>query len=136
MYDKKIAIVIQDDLQTWQKLNVVSFLTSGITTNFKETHGENLITKDDRKFLPLLKHPILIYKADTQESLQRAFSRASDRDLEIGIFTKQLFDTRMGEENVTEIAQHLSSELDLVGIIMYGENKKINKALDGLKFHD
>ncbi|MDQ1857004.1 hypothetical protein [Chryseobacterium sp. WLY505] len=26
--------------------------------------------------------------------------------------------------------------LDLVGIIVYGENKKVGKALDGLKFHD
>lgn len=136
MYDKKIAIVVQNDLPTWQKLNIVSFLTSGIAINFKETHGEDLVSKDGKKFLPFLKHPIVIYKADAKENLKRVFDRAMDRELNIGVFTKQLFDTRMGEENVAEISQHTAADLDLVGLIVYGDNKKVNKALDGLKFHD
>ena len=31
MFDTKIAIIIRDDLATWQKLNVTAFLMSGIT---------------------------------------------------------------------------------------------------------
>jgi hypothetical protein len=30
MFDTKIAIVVSEDLVTWQKLNVTAFLTSGI----------------------------------------------------------------------------------------------------------
>ena len=30
MFDTKIAIVVRDDLATWQKLNVTAFVTSGI----------------------------------------------------------------------------------------------------------
>ena len=30
MFDTKIAIVVREDLATWQKLNVTAFLTSGI----------------------------------------------------------------------------------------------------------
>jgi hypothetical protein len=30
MFDTKIAIVVREDLVTWQKLNVTVFLTSGI----------------------------------------------------------------------------------------------------------
>ena len=30
-FDTKIAIVVRDDLATWQKLNVTAFLTSGVT---------------------------------------------------------------------------------------------------------
>ena len=29
MFDTKISIVVREDLVTWQKLNVVAFLTSG-----------------------------------------------------------------------------------------------------------
>ena len=29
-FDTKIAIILREDLATWQKLNVTSFLTSGI----------------------------------------------------------------------------------------------------------
>ncbi len=30
MFDTKIAIVVREDLATWQKLNVTAFLTSGV----------------------------------------------------------------------------------------------------------
>jgi hypothetical protein len=136
MYDKKIAIVIKEDLLSWQKLNVASFLSSSVAIKFPETHGADFITADGAKFLPFLKHPILVYKADSKEKLQRAFQRARDRELEIGIYTEKLFDTRSGEENVEIISSQNSEYLDLVGIIIYGENKKVDKALDGLKFHE
>jgi hypothetical protein len=124
MYDKKVAIVIKDDLLPWQKLNVVSFLAGSIAIEFPETHGEKFITADHEEYL------------DNAEKLQRAFRRAKDRELAIGIYTRQLFDTRSGEENVLEVAKHTADNLDLVGIIVYGENKKVDKALDGLKYHE
>lgn len=136
MYDQKVAIVIIDTLLPWQKLNVVSFLAGSIAIRFPETHGAELITADHQSFLPFTKHPTLIYKADSTEKIQRAFNRARERELAIGIYTRQLFDTRSGEENVLEIAQHTVNDLDLVGIIVYGDRKKVDKALDGLKFHD
>lgn len=136
MYDKKVAIVIKEGLLPWQKLNVVSFLAGSIAIQFPETHGEDFITADNVRFLPFIKHPTLIYKAENSEKMQRAFRRSRDRELAIGIYTQPLFDTRSGEESVKEIASHTIDDLDLVGIIIYGENKKVDKALDGLKFHD
>ncbi len=35
-FDTKFAIVVRDDLETWQKLNVTAFLTSGIIGNTPE----------------------------------------------------------------------------------------------------
>jgi len=136
MYNKKVAIVILDDLLPWQKLNVVSFLAGSIAIEFPEIHGEDFVTADNVRFLPFIKNPTLIYKADSKEKLMRAFLRSKDRELAIGIYTKPLFDTRSGEENVIEISKHTSDDLDLVGIIVYGENRKVDKALDGLKFHE
>ncbi|WP_298739882.1 DUF2000 domain-containing protein [uncultured Chitinophaga sp.] len=135
MYDKKVAIVVLDDLLLWQKLNIVSFLAGSIAISFPETHGGDFVTADGLKFLPFIKHPTLIYKAEGPEKIKRAFLRARDRELAIGIYTRPLFDTRSGEENVEEIASKSVEDLDLVGIIVYGENKKVDKALDGLKFH-
>ena len=40
-YANKIAVVIKDDLQTWQKLKVASFLASSVAIQFPETHGTN-----------------------------------------------------------------------------------------------
>ena len=135
MYDNKIAIVIKDDLQNWQKLNVTAFLASAVAIQFPETHGKSLISASGSTYLPFFKHPILVYKADTDEQLQRAFTRAKDRELNIGIYSDAQFATKNEEQNLEAIGSRIDDELGLVGIIVYGPNKKVDKALDGLKFH-
>ena len=43
MFDTKIAILVRDDLATWQKLNVAAFFMSGITGANSGLIGENYI---------------------------------------------------------------------------------------------
>ena len=135
MYDKKIAIIIQSDLLDWQKLNVTAFLASAIAIQFPETHGQAFTNASGSKYLPFIKHPILIYKADTHEQLKRTYTRAKERELNIGIYTKPLFSTKNEDGNHIEIGKSTEEEQDLAGIVLYGENKKVDKAVDGLKFH-
>ena len=134
-YENKIAIVIKDGLQSWQKLNVASFLASSVAIAFPETHGEKFVNASGSEYLPFIKHPILVYKADTEAEIKRAFNRAKERGLHIGIYTEALFATKNEGENHIEIAKSSDEEQVLVGIVIYGENKKVAKALDGLKFH-
>jgi len=77
----------------------------------------------------------MIYAVNTDEEIKRAFSRAKDRELSIGIYTEPLFSTKCEEENHIQISKYNDADQNLVGIIIYGENKKVNKALNGLKFH-
>jgi hypothetical protein len=135
MYDNKIAIVLLDGLAQWQKLNVTAFLASSVAIAFPETHGASLVSASGTRYLPFLKHPILVYTAETQEQIKRAFNRATERELHIGVYTRELFATKNEEGNLAEVAKHTDTELDLVGIIIYGENRKIDKAIDKLKFH-
>jgi len=86
-------------------------------------------------YLPFIKHPILVYGGDSEDQLKRTFARASERELNIGLCTRELFATKNEEGNLAEIAKNGDDELDLVGIIIYGENSKVDKAVDKLKFH-
>jgi len=43
-FDTKIAAVIRTDLETWQKLNVASFLAGGIAAAFPECIGNPMRT--------------------------------------------------------------------------------------------
>ena len=133
--ENKIAIVIKNDLESWQKLNVASFLASSVAIQFPDTHGKPFINASKSEYLPFIKHPILIYKADTDAEIKRAFNRAKERELNIGIYTASLFATKNEEENLIEIAKYKDDEQNLVGIVIYGDSKKVNKALDSLKFH-
>jgi len=134
--DTKIAIIIQDDLADWQKLNVAAFLASSIAIQFPETHGKPFVNASSASYLPFINQPILIYKANDEQQIKRAFNRAKDRELNIGVYTRPLFDTKNEEGNHIEIGKYTDEQQDLVGIVIYGENRKVSKALDRLKYHD
>lgn len=135
MYNNKIALVIKNDLAGWQKLNVAAFLAGSVAIQFPDTHGKEFINASGSVYLPFIKHPILIYKADTDAEIKRAFNRAKERGLATGIYTEPLFATKNEEQNHLEIAKATDDNQALVGIAVYGEAKKVAKALEGLKFH-
>lgn len=134
-YPHKIAIVVREDLQDWQKLNVASFLASSVAIKFPEVHGKAFVSASGSEYLPFIKQPILIYQAKSDEQIQRAFRRSKERDLEIGLYTENLFSTHCEEDNISEIAKYKDDEQILAGIVVYGENKVVSKALDGLTLH-
>jgi hypothetical protein len=134
-YQNKIAIVIRADLLEWQKLNVAAFLASSVAVKFPETHGRPFVTASGAEYLPFQKNPMLIYEADSEQQIRRAFTRAKERGLSIGIYTQPLFATKGEEENLAEILKLSDEEQDLVGIVLYGENKQVDKAVDALKLH-
>ncbi len=135
MYENKIAIVIRGDLEQWQKMNVAAFLASAVAIKFPDTHGRPFINASGTEYLPFIKHPILVYKADDRNEIHRAFTRAKERQLHIGIYTMPLFATKNEEGNLAEIAKCKEEEQELAGIILYGENKKVDKAVKDLRFH-
>lgn len=134
-YQDKIAIVIRADLLEWQKLNVAAFLASAVAVNIPETHGRPFLTADQVEYLAFVKNPMLVYQAESAQQLRRALARAKERGLRVGIYTQPLFATKGEDENLAEIARVPDAEQDLVGIVVYGENKQVGKALDGLKLH-
>ena len=135
MYPNKIAIIIRDDLKVWQRLNVAAFLASGLAIEIPELHGGKLVTASGNSYLPFINQPVLLYKADGVAAIKRAFNRAKERELQIGIYAYPLFATMTEEDNLKTIAGLADDDQDLVGIIIYGDVKKVNKAVDGLKFH-
>ena len=64
MFDTKIAIILLDSLEVWQKLNVTSFLTSGIIGQNADLIGENYKDKSKYQYLPLNRQPVIILSGD------------------------------------------------------------------------
>jgi len=136
MHQNKIAIILRDDLKTWQKLNITAFLAGSVAIEFPELHGNHLLTASGNSYLPFFKQPVLVYKTDNAEQIKRTFNRAKDRELAIGIYPYPLFETMTEEDNLKAVAQYTDNEQNLAGIIIYGDSKKVSKSVDGLKFHD
>ncbi|MCP3465298.1 DUF2000 family protein [Bradyrhizobium sp. CCGUVB23] len=133
-FDTKIAVVIRTDLQAWQKLNVASFLTSGIAAAFPECIGDPYEDASATKYLPLIGQPILIYGADGA-ALSRALDRALSRNVTPALYTEDMFGTTHDAANRAAVKAVGRADLNLVGIAMRAERKVIDKIVDGLKFH-
>jgi hypothetical protein len=133
-FDTKIAVVIRTDLQAWQKLNVASFLTSGIAAAFPECIGEAYEDASGTNYQALIGQPILIFGADGP-ALSRALDRALARNVKPAIYTEDMFSTTHDAANREAVRAVARADLNLVGIAMRAERKVIDKILDGLKFH-
>ena len=134
-FDTKIAVVIRTDLEPWQKLNVASFLASGIAAAFPECIGEPYADGSGTSYLSLIGQPILIYGAPDRTAMSRALERALARNVRPAVYTEEMFKTTHDAANREAVRAVLRTDLDLVGLGMRAERKVIDKIVDGLKFH-
>jgi len=133
-FETKIAIVVRDDLATWQKLNVVSFLAGGLVGVYPELPGERYSDASGRLYGPLIRQPILIFGADPA-GLTRALGRARDRGVTPSIYTSALFETGNDDDNRAAVAAVATDALDLVGLAVHADRKQVDKITKGLTLH-
>lgn len=133
-YDTKIAIVVRDDLATWQKLNVASFLAGGLVGSSSELAGEPYQDASGRFYRPLIRQPVLIFAASGAE-LTNVLQRAQQRGVRPHLYTKDLFATGNDVDNRAAVAAVSTDALDLVGLGLHAERKEIDKITKGLKLH-
>ena len=62
-FDTKIAVVVREDLPTWQKLNMTAFLISGIAGT-QELVGEPYEDASGNRYLPMCRQPILVFAGE------------------------------------------------------------------------
>ncbi len=134
IFETKIAIVILEDLQVWQKLNVTAFLSSGIATSVVGLIGEPYRDASELEYHGLLIQPILIFMANKDE-LKRAYHRALEREIKLGVYINEMFSTGDDIANRAAVRAVSSQDLNLVGISMRAPRGLVDKALKGLKLH-
>src|SRR3954470_5504405 len=88
-FDTKIAIVLRDDLEVWQRLNVTAFLASGIAAN-AELLGEPYTDADGTLYTPMFRQPVLVFTGDS-DVMAAAHERAVRRGLPTAVYTEELF---------------------------------------------
>lgn len=133
-FDTKIAILLRDDLATWQRLNVTAFLTSGIAGTLPDLIGEPYLDADGTRYLPMFRQPVLVFTGDAA-TLTAAHARALDRGLPLSIFTEELFATGNDRDNRAAVRAVPRKALNLVGLGVYGPKNAVDKVLRGSRLH-
>ncbi|MER5392625.1 DUF2000 domain-containing protein [Saccharopolyspora sp. NPDC002686] len=133
-FDDKIAVLLREDLEPWQRLNVTAFLVSGLGTAEPEVIGEPYADADDVEYLPMFRQPVLVFEG-TKELLTTAHARALSRSMRIAVFTADLFGTGNDRDNRAAVRAVGTDALDLVGIAVYGPRNGVDKVLKGARMH-
>ena len=134
-FDTKVAVVVRDDLATWQRLNVTAFLISGVIADAGAgAIGQDYLDADGRRYLPLLVQPVLVYEAGGAK-LQTMRERAERRGVTLAIYTSEMFATGNDGDNRAAVRAVATGDLDLVGIALRAPHRDADAVLRGLDRH-
>ncbi|MGW1457945.1 DUF2000 family protein [Streptomyces albidoflavus] len=133
-FDTKIAVLLREDLEGWQRLNVTAFLVSGLGTQHPEVIGEPYEDADSTAYLPMLRQPVLVFEG-SKETLTAAHGKALARVLPRAVFTSDLFATGNDRDNRAAVRAVGSDQLDLVGLAVYVPRNAVDKVLKGARMH-
>lgn len=134
MFDTKVALIVRDDLATWQRLNVVAFLATGVAASAPEMIGEPYVDAADRPYGRMLGQPMMVFEAD-RAALQSAHRIGLERALTLVPYVFAMFSTGHDEANRAAFRAEDPADLDLVGLALRGPKKAVDKAIKGLALH-
>ncbi|SFD15218.1 DUF2000 family protein [Tropicimonas isoalkanivorans] len=134
MFDTKIAIVVREDLATWQKLNVTAFLMSGIAGANPDLIGEAYRDKDGRTHLPMSVQPVIVLSG-AANVLTNVRNRAFERGVNTVAYIEEMFATGHDAANRAVFADHGADETNTVGIALRADKKIVDKITKGAKMH-
>ncbi|MEU9090613.1 DUF2000 domain-containing protein [Streptomyces sp. NPDC087901] len=133
-FDTKIAVLLRNDLETWQRLNVTAFLVSGLGTAVPEVIGEPYADADDTPYLPMFRQPVMVFEGP-KELLTTAHTRAVGRGVTLSVFTSDLFATGNDRDNRAAVRAVRRDGMDLVGLAVHGPRNAVDKILKGASMH-
>ncbi len=134
-FDTKVAVVVRDDLASWQRLNVTAFLMSGVAAAAgAEAIGEDYLDADGNRYLPLLVQPVLVLEASGSK-LQTVRERAIRRSVPIALYTADMFSTGHDVANRAAVRAVHAAELEIVGIALRAAHRDADAVLRGLSRH-
>ncbi|QFY60563.1 DUF2000 family protein [Rhizobium grahamii] len=134
MFDTKIAIVLRNNLASWQKLNVTAFLMSGVAGQTPEIIGEPYKDRAGNTYNALSIQPIIVLSAD-EATISTIHRRALERDVTSSLFIEEMFSTGHDAANRAVFANYGPEDAKVVGIAMRADKKIVDKITKGATMH-
>lgn len=134
MFDTKIAIVLRNNLASWQTLNVTAFLMSGIAGQNPDIIGETYKDKAGNLYNALSVQPIIVLSAD-DATIAAVHRRSLERGIATSIFIEEMFATGHDAANREVFAQFAPDDAKVVGIAMRADKKIVDKITKGARMH-
>lgn len=136
-FPTKIAVLLRDDLATWQRLNVTAFVVSGIAGTAPQLLGEDYVDADGTRYLPMFGQPVMVFEGDaaTLTTVHRRAVQNAERSVVCATFTEELFKTGNDEDNRAAVRAVHQADLRLAGMAVHGPKNAVDRILKGARLH-
>lgn len=134
MFDTKIAIVVREDLATWQKLNVTAFVTSGIVGTHEGLLGDNYEDSVGNVYNPLVVQPMIVLSASA-DHMKKIHRRALNRGVRFSLYIEDMFSTGHDAANRAAVKQYDPEHMNVVGLALREDKKTVDKITKGARMH-
>lgn len=134
MFDTKIAIVVREDLATWQKLNVTAFLTSGIIGANQGILGKPYADAAGNTYNSLVIQPVIVLSAD-RETIAAIYRRGLERGARLSLYIEDMFSTGHDAANRAVVKQYSPEAMNVVGLALREDKKLVDRITKGARMH-
>ena len=134
MFDTKFAIVLRDDLASWQALNVTAFLSSGVVTQDPKIIGEAYRDKAGNVYNAMSIQPAIVLAADAA-TIGAIHRRALERGVRTSAYVEEMFATGHDAANRAVFAEFGPDDAKIVGLALRAEKKIVDKIVKGARMH-
>jgi hypothetical protein len=134
MFDTKIALLVRDDLATWQALNVTAFLITGIVAQFPDIIGEPYRDRSGNIYNAMSLQPIIVLSADAA-TMTAIHKRALERRVKTSLYIEEMFSTGHDAANRAVFAEFGPEDAKVVGMALREDKKLVDKITKGAKLY-
>jgi len=131
---QRIALVLREDLATWQRLNISAFLASAVAAARPESLGEPYRDGGGRAYSRMFALPVMVFEASAP-AMAETLRGALEAGVEVMPFPEQLFATGNDADNRAAFAALPPGEMRPAGLVLYGGRNRIGKLLGSIRKH-
>lgn len=127
-FNKRIAIIVNRNLESWQVLNTVAHIAAYLGNKMQDKFdtGDFFETKDGAKHPRNSQFPIIVLSAEASDLGKLISDIRASGLLYIG-FIKEMIETTNDEEIVKILSKKMDSEIKYLGIGIFGDNEKVRE---------
>lgn len=125
-FSKKIAIVIDKNLESWQTMNSLAHMSAYIGNKIKDhfATGENFVAKDNTIFPRNSQYPIITLSGE-MKGIRNLAKKIKESGLLYHVFIKEMIETTDDEKIVKILAEKKEDEIEYLGVAVFGEKDKV-----------
>ena len=127
-FSKRFAIVVRHDLEPWQITNTIAHIAAKLGRDVQQfDSGDSFMTKDNVSIPRNSQYPIIVLRAGSSEKLRPLLSGIQAAQLPHLAFVREMLDFSDDAELQMALSKKSESEVEYLGIGMFGENQQVKQ---------